>query len=230
MKNVFTETMEITREVSVEPFYKDLVRATETITKKFNGMVSSEYNTVITTLENVEAAKGNNKLSYTIPVPNMHENKAVVAMISNKNWDELMNGNLHITDVIEKYSDLLYKNNKNNYHIVLWDIHAYIIATLDKEIIPIPIYIDYINGHTDDVHYDLTKLEEVLAENKKSIVKYNGICYIPYYNCFDGRQKYIDFYFLPSKEVYTEGIKKNCLNRVEYMLEQTFDMSRAKII
>jgi len=73
--------------------------------------------------------------------------------------------------------------------------------------LPLPIYFDYIHAQMDNKSYHLKKVQEVLEKRDDIefvVERYSEekIKSIPYYNVDEGRDKCLEFYWLPSVQVY----------------------------
>jgi hypothetical protein len=81
------------------------------------------------------------------------------------------------------------------------DGHNYDLA---GEKIPCGYHFDYMNGHVDNAHYDLEKIEEILLARDDIRFYKEGSQQIPYYNAENGRTRHLHFLWIPSDEDFAK--------------------------
>lgn len=91
-----------------------------------------------------------------------------------------------------------------------------------------------------NTNYDLPAIVQLL-KNNDSIIAYDSKPYshsyakrcelkitdIPYYNADVNTYEQLDFYFVPTADIYNEAMRlKNSYERIPYMLEKMFGITR----
>ena len=185
-----------------------------------DGIVETTVDKGITSLENLKAVKGLEKIEDKVSAPKMYEGYACVAAINKQNFKDVLIGKKHISDVIEDVSNLSFPIS-NDWLLVLWNWGSYKIADLNYDFISIPIHLNYMNGGVDNEKYDLEKLLKKLKKDKHVINRENlKITNIPYYNAEEERNQTIDFLYLLDKEDYQKVAEISSLSLVYYILDQ----------
>lgn len=142
--------------------------------------------------------------------------------IAKKDFQQVLNGEKHITDIIEntQINDLSFPIS-NDYMLVLWNWKSYKIADLFYNFIPLPIHLNYMNGTVDNERYDLEKLLKKLKEDEHVINRENlKITNIPYYNAEEDINQTIDFLYLLDKEDYQKTATMDNLFSTYYILDK----------
>lgn len=99
-------------------------------------------------------------------------------------------------------------NPPEGYKLVKVDYYSNMLFDVFGWPLPIAISFDYLNGMVDNVNYDLKRLVPFLQTNPqiRPIVEKGytegtiKIDNIPYYNCTEGRAKFVKFWFCPTAE------------------------------
>lgn len=196
-----------------------------------NDEKSAEVYKGITSMENINSVNGLKRISNTVVTPKMYQGEAIVAIITQDNFDCVLNGSKHITEVIEYPYDKDYYI-PDNYILVLWNVGSHRIADLHYNFISIPISIGYIDGSVDNGSYDLEKLLEKLKQDENVCDRENlKITDIPYYNAEEGRDKSIEFKYLLPNDVYEkiENMGMDSFMRIQYILKEIIGADECKI-
>lgn len=109
-----------------------------------NGKEHTEKNTGFTSKENILAVSELNPISWKIKAPKMYDNIATIAAIKKSNFNSVLKGKKHITEVIEPANEISYPVTED-YMLVLWNGASHKIANLNYDFIPIPISFGYID-------------------------------------------------------------------------------------
>lgn len=144
-----------------------------------NGKEHTEKNTGFTSKENILAVSELNPISWKIKAPKMYDNIATIAAIKKSNFNSVLKGKKHITEVIEPANEISYPVTED-YMLVLWNGASHKIANLNYDFIPIPISFGYIDGSIDNEIYNLDKLLDILKNDEPLVLKSRKDC-IPYY-------------------------------------------------
>lgn len=131
-----------------------------------------------------------------------------LALISKKLLSDFVSGQIDFFRVEEEMSE--YNETEilsepcfsDNYEIVLLRSYSHDILDLNGEPYPHRIRFDYIEG-IHDGNYNLPELLSYLRANPSRFTVKNGIKEIPSYNHVPGRENFIEFYFIPSKDEYS---------------------------
>lgn len=181
--------------------------------------------------DNIE---GMNPVNTKIFVEDTYNQNMLVYMILNSQYQDVLHGIKHITEIVELYDYDTY--DKNEYTLVLWNWASYDIRTLDGEYIVLPVTISYMQGVTEET-YDLNDL---IAKIKNGKFQYNvlrnstfdketelKIRDIPYYNASENERKHINCQIIPDLETYTEMKKMEFdFEKVHYMLKKLYGIER----
>lgn len=238
MQKEYIETRITKRNINVEPFMGEIMKVIDTFVTTTNGVTTTKTNIIYTTLENVEKVNGLETISRDVFIEDAYNNKACVCMIKKENWDLLFQAKKHISEIVEYFDSTIY--NEDEYMLVLFNFSSYELFDLNKEYIPIPIHIDYdySNGRMSNGKYDLEKVKKILKD--KDIIlgvnKYGDdietleITNIPYYNATEHNYCELNFWFVPSKELYTKAQKLNSFEKSIYMFLNTFNVKLEDIL
>lgn len=238
MYKEYVEKKTTKRSIDVEPFFNEIVKVTDTFVITTNGVTKTVTNVIFTTMDNVEKVQGLERISTDIYVEGIYQNKATLCMISKSDWNLLFQAKVHISDIVKDMNVDVF--NEDDYMMVLFDYGSYELLDLNKEYIPIPIHINYEigNGRMTNGIYDLKKVMKLL-EDKDIILGINRfkkdietleIQSIPYYNVDGNHTHELSFWFVPSKEVFTEGQKIGTYERSMYMFLKTFNIKQEDIL
>lgn len=181
--------------------------------------------------DNIE---GMNPVDTKIFVEDTYNQNMRVCMILNSQYQDVLHGIKHITEIVEPYDYDTY--DKNEYTLVLWNWASHDIRTLDGEYIVLPVTISYMQGVTEKT-YDLNDL---IAKIKNGKFQYNvlhdslfdketelKIRDIPYYNASENERKHINCQIIPDLETYTEMKKMEFdFEKVHYMLKKLYGIER----
>lgn len=239
MKKVFevTTTKTTYRTVNIEEiegtdfvYYEDVRSINEDgnfYVKRYKGITSKEN-------VNEYKLKGLDFINDTVKSPKMYEKKAMVAAIDREDFEHVIHGYKHITDVIQYLKDIDDFMNNEKYILVLWNWMSNKIADLNYNFISIPISFGYIDGAVDNFYYDLNKLLNKLKKDPNVCNKENlKISDIPYYNCDyeDGRTKSIEFKYLLPYDIYDEIMSKNLASNTirNYILKEVIGAEECRI-
>ena len=185
----------------------------------------------VTSLENLKTVKKMEKINDIVVAPKMYEKDAIIVAIDKKDFQQVLNGKKHITDIIEntQINDLSFPIS-NNYMLILWNWKSYEIADLFYNFIPLPIKLNYMNGAIDNERYDLEKLLKKLKKDKHVIDRENlRIKNIPSYNADEGRDKTIEFLYLLDKEDYQKIAEMDDFDIPYYVLKEFIGADKFKI-
>ncbi|MBD3260309.1 MAG: hypothetical protein GF334_01305 [Candidatus Altiarchaeales archaeon] len=130
-----------------------------------------------------------------------------------KDFDPLKLGGLY-TEADDAFSEMT--NEKSDKKILIFYSH-YDGTWFDHKfrILPRPIHFEYIVARMDDREYHLKKVLEHLKKRDdiefvKEIFSEDEIREIPYYNQYEGKERYLDFWWYPTLRVY-RNLYKACL-------------------
>lgn len=155
----------------------------------------------VTSLENIESVKNFESIKLNVFTPKAYQEESTCVVITDENYNMLMNGNIHIADAINdinKESDL----NKGKLFLFNWGSHK--LLDLNGEFLSIPIPISYMDS-LDNERYKLNKcLVKLKLDNRILDREKIRVSSIPYYNCDEGRTKQIECRCLLSNEEYRE--------------------------
>ena len=191
MKKILELETRTIREVYVEPieenkdyvYFKDFHTEYHGDKRVAKGVISG-----ITLKSCTENLGPKDVVDNKIPVPWMYEGYGSVVGIPKEKYDDIVKGRVHIHDVCGEFTTKFY--DPEHFVYCIFNYRSWKLATLDKEIIPIPMHLDYIDGQITDRYYDLEKLLEYLLGNPEKFVPSYGedkieITDIPYYNADD---------------------------------------------
>lgn len=204
-------------------FYKDTKMINTNGIEKINSIIGA------TSIQNLKSIKGLEAISDTVLAPKMYEGKATIRVIKKSNFNLVLKGKKHISDVIENLSKKYY-SDKENYMIVLWNIGSHTIADLQYNFISIPITFDYIYDNITNEYYDLEKLLKKLKNDCNVIDRDNlSITNIPYYNSSYECNKSIEFKYLLPNDIYQNVARLDNFCRHYYILEKLIGVDEFKI-
>lgn len=175
-----------------------------------------------------------NPVDTKIFVEDTYNQNMQICMILNSQYQDVLHGIKHITEIVEPYDYDTY--DKNEYTLVLWNWASHDIRTLDGEYIVLPITISYMQGVTEKT-YDLNDL---IAKIKNGKFQYNvlhnsifdketelKIRNIPYYNASENEREHINCQIIPDLETYTEMKKMEFdFEKVRYMLKKLYGIEQ----
>lgn len=215
--------VEINRRIEIEEINgTDFAYYVDTKEIETNGVFEKKIQKGVTSMENLKAVKEMEKINDIVVAPKMYEKDAIIVAIAKKDFQQVLNGEKHITDIIEntQINDLSFPI-LNDYMLVLWNWKSYKIADLFYNFIPLPIHLNYMNGTVDNERYDLEKLLKKLKEDEHVINRENlKITNIPYYNAEEDRNQTIDFLYLLDKEDYQKTATMDNLFSTYYILDK----------
>lgn len=215
--------VEINRRIEIEEINgTDFAYYVDTKEIKTNGVFEKKIQKGVTSMENLKAVKEMEKINDIVVAPKMYEKDAIIVAIAKKDFQQVLNGEKHITDIIEntQINDLSFPIS-NDYMLVLWNWKSYKIADLFYNFIPLPIHLNYMNGTVDNERYDLEKLLKKLKEDEHVINRENlKITNIPYYNAEEDINQTIDFLYLLDKEDYQKTATMDNLFSTYYILDK----------
>lgn len=215
--------VEINRRIEIEEINgTDFAYYIDTKEIETNGVFEKKIQKGVTSMENLKAVKEMEKINDIVVAPKMYEKDAIIVAIAKKDFQQVLNGEKHITDIIEntQINDLSFPIS-NDYMLVLWNWKSYKIADLFYNFIPLPIHLNYMNGTVDNERYDLEKLLKKLKEDEHVINRENlKITNIPYYNAEEDRNQTIDFLYLLDKEDYQKTATMDNLFSTYYILDK----------
>lgn len=215
--------VEINRRIEIEEINRtDFAYYVDTKEIETNGVFEKKIQKGVTSMENLKAVKEMEKINDIVVAPKMYEKDAIIVAIAKKDFQQVLNGEKHITDIIEntQINDLSFPIS-NDYMLVLWNWKSYKIADLFYNFIPLPIHLNYMNGTVDNERYDLEKLLKKLKENEHVINRENlKITNIPYYNAEEDINQTIDFLYLLDKEDYQKTATMDNLFSTYYILDK----------
>lgn len=215
--------VEINRRIEIEEINgTDFAYYVDTKEIETNGVFEKKIQKGVTSMENLKAVKEMEKINDIVVAPKMYEKDAIIVAIAKKDFQQVLNGEKHITDIIEntQINDLSFPIS-NDYMLVLWNWKSYKIADLFYNFIPLPIHLNYMNGTVDNERYDLEKLLKKLKEDEHVINRDNlKITNIPYYNAEEDRNQTIDFLYLLDKEDYQKTATMDNLFSTYYILDK----------
>ena len=187
----------------------------------------------ITSIENIKSITGFESVSNIISQPDMYEGKAVVACIYNTDLELVRLGKLHISEAVQTDNIL----DRTDVIYILWNNGSYLAKRLDETWLPLPIRLSYMTS-LNDRYYDLDKcLKHIkqLRKEEKGIIIPDGvdrleITDIPYYNCSEGKERQIEFLYLPTQEEYNILVtKKTSFDREIYVLDTILELEKYKL-
>lgn len=184
----------------------------------------------ITSKENIESVTGMDDINDIVKTPKMYEGKAIVAVISKDDYQKLMNGELHITEVVQYLKNIDYSEDK--YILVLYNWMSYKIADLNYNFISIPISFDFIDSGVDNYKYDLNKLLEKLKNDEHVCHRENlKISDAPYYisDYEDRITKVIEFKYLLPNDIYNEIVNMDSYAIRKYILDNIIGAKECEI-
>lgn len=185
-----------------------------------NGEKHTEIKKGFTSKDNILSISELKPISWKVNAPKMYDKIATVAAIRKSEFRKVLNGEKHITEVIETTDNVSYPV-PDDYILVLWNLASHKIADLNYNFIPIPIQFGYISGNVDNENYDLTKLLEKLKNDEHVINRKDlKISDIPYYNCNDVSTKSIEFLYLLGREDYEKVCQMDSFSNTYYILRQ----------
>lgn len=234
MKKIFEDNVIIKthRTIEIEEIEgTDFAFYTDTRNIDKNGEKSIVMCRNITSIENIKAVKGLQDISNQVVASNMYQGKTIVAAMSKDNFKAVLDGDKHITEVIE-YLDGKDYPIPDDYMFVLWNVGSHRIADLHYKFISIPISIGYIDGSVDNERYNLDKLLEKLKQDENVCDRENlKISDIPYYNAEEGRDKSIEFKYLLPDDVYEkiENMGMDSFMRTQYILKEIIGADECRI-
>lgn len=182
-----------------------------------------------TSKENILSVSELNPISLKIKAPKMYGNMAAIAAIKKCDFDDMLKGKKHITEIIESVNELSYPVPED-YMLVLWNGASHKIANLNYDFIPIPIQFGYIDGNVDNETYDLQKLLKLLKNDEHVVNRENlDISEIPYYNCDEYRTQTIQFLYLLPSDIYEKTCSMDSFLSHKYILENVIGADTCKI-
>lgn len=204
-------------------YYEDLKEINK------NGEEYTEKNTGFTSKENILSVSELNPIPWKIKAPKMYEKVAVIAAIKKYNFNDVLKGKKHITEVIESIDKMSYPVPED-YMLVLWNGASYKVANLNYDFIPIPIQFGYIDGNVDNDTYDLQKLLKLLKNDECVVDRENLIISnIPYYNCDECRSQSIEFLYLLPPDIYEKTCSMDSFLSRKYILKNVIGADVCKI-
>lgn len=223
---IFNRTIE-TEKIENTPYsyYKD------TIVTTCNGKSTTVIRKGATTDENINAATGLEPIKTTVPVPKMYRECANIEVIKKSDLEKIQSGEVHVTDIMYR--------TKNNYDpikedemLVLWNSGSHKLCDLNQNYIPLPIHIGYMDGGLSNDKYKLRKIIGLVKENEHVLDRKNvRITNIPYYNCYEGRDKSIEFKYLADFDEYQmlmELHSKNYYSMHRYIIDKLIGAEQFK--
>lgn len=194
-----------------------------------NGEEYTEKNTGFTSKENILAVSELNPISWKIKAPKMYDNIATIAAIRKSNFNSVLEGKKHITEVIEPANEISYPVTED-YMLVLWNGASHKIANLNYDFIPIPISFGYIDGSIDNEIYNLDKLLDILKNDEHVVNREDlTISDIPYYNCDEYKTKSIEFLYLLPQDIYEKTCSMDSFLIHKYILENVISADICKL-
>ena len=170
----------------------------------------------VTTIEQLMSVRGNNAVPQNIIIPNDSKKEPYfVMLIPTEDLEKLKNGVIDFADYNFPYS--VHENvNDTDMVYVLVRTYDFTLRDMNEKLIPLPITLNYIDGHLDNENYDLDKVLEIIKANPSRFVDVDGddaslieIDDIPYYNADDNRTKFINCKYLPTEEEYNEYVNRD---------------------
>lgn len=202
----------------------DFCLFTDTKTIKNNKERKTVTVTGVTLKEYVEKIEGMEYICCNIPAPKMYRETAVVVAISNEDYETLMKGKKHITDVVKYLDEIVFDESK--YKLVLWNSGSHKIADLNYKFISIPIRMGYIDGRVTNEYYQLDKLLEKLKVDTNVLDRESlEITLIPWYNRDEDSTESIEFKYLLPTEIYEKIVNKDMFEKYEYIMTNVIQAS-----
>lgn len=233
----YTETKITRRKVQLED-YKGFVKVKDTREVETNGVKKEITNVFLTSKDKVENIEGLKPISKEIYVKGLYQNKAEALLLSKENYNKLLHAEMHVSDenVFENYKE---GYSEEDYDLVLWNWGSYELLDLDLNHLPVAVHCSYMieQGAITEKNYDLTSLVERLKE-ENTVIACSRVCgkrelggplqvsSIPYYNAREDEQQQVEFYIVPSKEIYNEMIKLDHYQRVPFLLEKMYGITK----
>lgn len=194
-----------------------------------NGEKHTEKNTGFTSKENIASVSELNPISWKIKAPKMYDKMATIAAIKKSNFNSVLKGKKHITEVIEPANEISYPVTED-YMLVLWNGASHKIANLNYDFISIPISFGYIDGSIDNEIYNLDKLLDILKNDEHVVNRENlTISNIPYYNCDEYKNKSIEFLYLLPQDIYEKTSSMDSFLIHKYILENVIGADICKL-
>lgn len=177
--------------------------------------------TGITSIENIKNTVRLDDIDDKFDAPRMKGGQAVIAMITQKDLDDVQQCRLDIDDAIQSshsidISQLLSDDNL----IVIWNSESQIIADLNFKFIPLPIHFSYHQGYVTNKYYDLTGLLNQVKRDNHVCQNDVHIWDIPYQYSTLKEHSYISFDYLLSQEDYNEHYDYTTEHMRDYILTE----------
>lgn len=235
--NTMTKSIPFTaeRKISWLPITGEMVAFKEDLI--YNGTIISS-NQGISTVENIEQA---NEFNSVLPVKKEFSRYKLELSMYKKEIIEFVRNNpfgilkdtkvLFDLEILEPYTFLL-ENEVSDTELIYLDFGNHNCYKADGSLIPKAIYFDYMSGQTDNQHYDLEKLLEVLKNRSDIHFHEEGIIEIPYYNSEPERNQYIKFNWIPTDEDFAriEKFLPDTFKRYESIIQTIFGVTAKEVI
>ena len=191
----------------------------------------------VTTIGQLMSVRGNNTVPQRIIIPDDSKKEPYfVMLIPTEDLEKLKKGVVHFSNY-----DFPYSVDENTSGIdmvyVLVRTYDFTLRDMDEKLIPLPITLNYMEGHLDNENYDLDKVLEIIKANPSHFVTVNGddaslikIDRIPYYNADENRNKFINCKYLPTDEEYNEYVYRDSLcSQCDKILNKWFSECKKEV-
>lgn len=241
----FLQNKTIYRNIKTKPFYKDLVIVYDT--KKT--VIDNDENNVVIEKETFVTHKNNlininnidDIIDTNFEVKGFYRNKTGKLKLLNKEiYHNILHGDYtNYDDKIVPFDEDKYLSD--NYIPIIFDIDN-LFTDLDGNYLPMPIHItdNILDGHMTNAHYDLDAVINRL-KNEPTVFALGTMPYnrdikvplevktIPIYNQMDKADKMLDFYIVPSQDLYNIYISKGMDDR-GWFLETMYGIKKNLVL
>lgn len=237
----FLQNKTIYRNIKTKPFYKDLVivyDTKKTVTDNDENNAVIEKETFVTHKDNLKNIKNIDDIIYkNFFVEGFYDDNGKVMLLNKESYHNILHGDYtNYYDKTVPFDEDKYLSDK--YMPIIYDTDN-VFTDLDGNYLPMPIHItdNILDGHMTNTHYDLDAVINRLKDEPTvfalGTMPYNRdikvpleIKTIPVYNQTDAANKMLDFYIVPSQELYTNYRSKDLYNRVTWLLETMYGIKR----
>jgi len=224
--------VEINRRIEIEEINgTDFAYYIDTKEIETNGVLEKKIKKGVTSMENLKAVNGMDSINDVVFAPKMSDEKAIIVPILKNDFQKVLNGEKHITEIIEntKMNDISF-SMVDDYMFVLWNWQSYKIADLFYKFISLPIKFGYMFGSVENETYNLEALLEKLKKDENVLNRETlKIKNIPSWNAYKGRDKTIEFLYLLPKDSYQKVAEMNSFDIPYYVLKEFIGADKFKI-
>lgn len=240
----FLQNKTIYRNIKTKPFYKDLVivydtKKTVTDNDENNAVIKKE--TFVTHKDNLNNINNiDDIIDKNFEVNGFYHNTGRLKLLNKEIYHNILHGDYtNYDDKIVPFDEDKYLSD--NYMPIIYDIDN-LFTDLDGNYLPMPIHItdNILDGYMTNAHYDLDAVINRLKDEPTvfalGTMPYNRdikvpleVKTIPIYNQMDKADKMLDFYIVPSQDLYNIYISKGMDDR-GWFLETMYGIKKNLVL